>query len=61
MYMMIGYDIYSCFTMEHFGLRQRMTLTTKIYYSRLYSWILKKRYILKQVDTIFFGFLIEIG
>jgi hypothetical protein len=23
--MMIGYDIYDCFTMEHFRLRQRMT------------------------------------
>jgi hypothetical protein len=34
--MMIGYDIYDCFTMEHFRLRQRMTLTTKIYCSRLY-------------------------
>jgi hypothetical protein len=30
---MIGYDIYDydCFTMEHFRLRRRMTLTTKIY------------------------------
>jgi hypothetical protein len=35
--MMIGYDIYDCFTMEHFRLRQRMTLTTKIYCSRLYE------------------------
>jgi hypothetical protein len=35
--MMLGYDIYDCFTMEHFRLRQRMTLTTKIYCSRLYS------------------------
>jgi hypothetical protein len=34
--MLIGYDIYDCFTMEHFRLRQRMTLTTKIYCSRLY-------------------------
>jgi hypothetical protein len=34
--MMICYDIYDCFTMEHFRLRQRMTLTTKIYCSRLY-------------------------
>jgi hypothetical protein len=34
--MMIGYDIYDCFTMAHFRLRQRMTLTTKIYCSRLY-------------------------
>jgi hypothetical protein len=33
---MIGYDIYDCFTMEHFRLCQRMTLTTKIYCSRLY-------------------------
>jgi hypothetical protein len=24
--MMIGYDIYDCFTMEHFRLRQRMTV-----------------------------------
>jgi hypothetical protein len=35
--MMIGYDIYNCFTMEHFRLRQKMTLTTKIYCSRLYQ------------------------
>jgi hypothetical protein len=34
--MMIGYDIYDCFTMEHFRLRQRMTLTTKIYCWPLY-------------------------
>jgi hypothetical protein len=36
------YDIYDCFTMEHFRLRQRMTLTIKIYCSRLYlpGWIL---------------------
>jgi hypothetical protein len=33
--MMIGYNIYDRFTMEHFPLRQRMTLTTKIYCSRL--------------------------
>jgi hypothetical protein len=32
--MMTGYDIYDRFTMELFGLRQRMTLTTKIYCSR---------------------------
>jgi hypothetical protein len=31
--MMIGYEIYDRFTMEHFTLRQRMTLTTKIYCS----------------------------
>jgi hypothetical protein len=30
------YDIYDSFTMEHFRLRQKMTLTTKIYCSRLY-------------------------
>jgi hypothetical protein len=35
-YMMKGYDIYNCFTTEHFQLRQRMTLTIKIYCSRLY-------------------------
>jgi hypothetical protein len=35
--MMIGYDIYDCFTMEHFRLCKRMTLTTKIYCSRLYT------------------------
>jgi hypothetical protein len=29
--MMVGYDIYDCFTMEHFLLRQRMTLMTKIW------------------------------
>jgi hypothetical protein len=29
--MVIGYDIYDRFTMKHFPLRQRMTLTTKIY------------------------------
>jgi hypothetical protein len=34
--MMIGYDVYDRFTMEHFPLRQKMTLTTKIYCSRLY-------------------------
>jgi hypothetical protein len=34
--MMIGYDIWDCFTMEHFQLPQRMTLTTKIYCSRLW-------------------------
>jgi hypothetical protein len=34
--MMIGYDIYDCFTMEHFRLHQRMTLTTKIFCSPLY-------------------------
>jgi hypothetical protein len=33
---MIGYDIFDRFTVEQFPLRQRMTLTTKIYCSRLY-------------------------
>jgi hypothetical protein len=42
LYNMIGYDIYDCFTMEHFRLRQRMTLTTKIYCSRLYIGVEKK-------------------
>jgi hypothetical protein len=40
--MMIGYNIYDCFTMEHFRLRQRMTLTTKIYCSRLYLLLFMK-------------------
>jgi hypothetical protein len=35
-------DIYGCFTMEHFRLRQRMTLTTKIYCSRMCIMILIK-------------------
>jgi hypothetical protein len=39
--MMIGYDIYDCFTMEHFRLSQRMTLTIKIYCSRLYILVLR--------------------
>jgi hypothetical protein len=34
---MIGNDIYDCFTMEHFRLRQRLTLTAKMYCSRLYN------------------------
>jgi hypothetical protein len=33
--MMIGYEIYDRFRMEHFTLHQRMTLTTKIFCSRL--------------------------
>jgi hypothetical protein len=37
--MMIDYDIYDCFTMEHIRLRQRITLTTKLYCSRLYNFI----------------------
>jgi hypothetical protein len=41
--MMIGYDIYDRFTMEHFPLRQKMTLTTKIYCLRLYPRDHKKR------------------
>jgi hypothetical protein len=32
--MMKGYDIYDCFTMEHFQLHQNLTLTIKIYCSR---------------------------
>jgi hypothetical protein len=34
--MMIGYDIYDRFTIKHFPLHQRMTLTTKMYCSQLY-------------------------
>jgi hypothetical protein len=46
--MMIVYDIYDCFTMEHFRLRQRMTLTTKIYRNNLideYKYILISNYL----------------
>jgi hypothetical protein len=42
--MMISYDIYDCFTMEHFRLRQRMTLTTKMYCSRLYINLREKKW-----------------
>jgi hypothetical protein len=34
--MMIGYDIYDRFTMEHFLLRQSMILTTSFFCSRQY-------------------------
>jgi hypothetical protein len=33
---MIGYDIYDRFTMEHFPLRQSMILTTSFFCSRQY-------------------------
>jgi hypothetical protein len=33
------YYIYDRFTMEHFRLRQRITLTIKIYCSRLYIYV----------------------
>jgi hypothetical protein len=36
----MNYDIYDRFTMDHFPLRQKMTLTTKIYCSRLYVFII---------------------
>jgi hypothetical protein len=32
--MMIGYDIYDRFTMEHFPLRQTMILTTSFFFAR---------------------------
>jgi hypothetical protein len=48
--MMISYDIYDCFTMEHFRLRQRMTLTTKMYCSRLYINLREKKW---QILTCF--------
>jgi hypothetical protein len=35
--MMIGYDIYDRFTMEHFPLRQSMILTTSFFCSRQYT------------------------
>jgi hypothetical protein len=36
--MMIGYDTYDCFTMEHFRLRQRMTflLLATVHIGRYY-------------------------
>jgi hypothetical protein len=42
--MMIGYDVYDRFTMEHFPLHQRVILTTKIYCSRCTQYnLLEKR------------------
>jgi hypothetical protein len=38
--MMIGYDIYDRFTMEHFALRQSMILTTSFFCSRQYIHLL---------------------
>jgi hypothetical protein len=35
--MMIGYDIYDRFTIEHFPLRQSMILTTSFFCSRQYT------------------------
>jgi uncharacterized protein YtpQ (UPF0354 family) len=32
--LMIGYDIYDRFTMEHFPLRQNMILTTSFFFAR---------------------------
>jgi hypothetical protein len=55
--MMIGYDIYDCFTMEHFRLRQKMTLTIKIFCSRLYGWLKKKRELSEKVLSDFIKFL----
>jgi hypothetical protein len=41
--MLIGYDIYDRFTMEHFSLRQSMILTTSFFCSRQYlSWFLDR-------------------
>jgi hypothetical protein len=37
--MMIDYDIYDHFTMEHFPLRQSMILTTSFFCSRQYFYI----------------------
>jgi hypothetical protein len=56
--MMIGYDIYGRFTMEHFLLPQRMTLMTKIYCSRLYSWLQKKMETVGIKLTHFYNFSI---
>jgi hypothetical protein len=49
--MMIGYDIYDCFTMEHFRLCQRLTLTTNIYCSRLYVWELQKLHLYRVIHV----------
>jgi hypothetical protein len=51
--MMIGYDIYDCFTMEHFRFRQRMTLTTKIFCSRLYI-DMQKKYCVQHIMKVSF-------
>jgi hypothetical protein len=67
--MMIGYDIYDCFTMKHFRLRQRMTLATKIYCSRLYyCWPKKNSYTddrttdpkIKNLSCVNIAFLIKV-
>jgi hypothetical protein len=34
--MMIGYDTYDCFTMEHFRLRQRNLLLATVHIGRYY-------------------------
>jgi hypothetical protein len=51
---MIGYDIYDCFTVEDFPLRQKITLTTKMYCSRLYH-VLLVQLIIILVSTVLFG------
>jgi hypothetical protein len=43
--MMIGYDIYDRFTMEHFRLRQSMILTTNFFCSRQYITFMVKRFL----------------
>jgi hypothetical protein len=42
--MMIGYDIYDRFTVEHFPLRQSMILTTSFFFARysIVQWPAKK-------------------
>jgi hypothetical protein len=53
--MMIGYDVNDRFTMEH--LRQRVTLTTKIYCSRLYIFAIQLLIYTIYGDRIITGFV----
>jgi hypothetical protein len=51
--MMIGYDIYDRFTMEHFRLRQSMILTTSFFCSRQYitfiPYDIRRKYVTKRI------------
>jgi hypothetical protein len=59
--MMIGYDVYDRFTMEHFPLRQRVTLTTKIYCWRLYIYVCIYYFIRNPYCNMPIFNLIEVG
>jgi hypothetical protein len=56
---MKGYDIYDCFTMEHFRLRQRMTLMIKIYCSRLYNQFNEFSFFLTLMSIVKYGIVIR--